>query len=152
MLPDVDITAADISYGALNVAVENAKLNSVKVKFICSELFKDVPANFDLIISNPPYIPGPEISGLGRGLKYEPFIALNGGRDGLEFYRRIIKEAPDYLKDNGILIMEMGFGQARAIENIFAESGNFKVFKIVKDYSNIERVIIAEKGRKKWIS
>lgn len=150
-----EMDAIDISDNTLEVALLNARLNNAKVNFIQSDLFNTYnlqPNTYDLIVSNPPYIPSVEIRGLGPELKYEPLIALNGGRDGLEFYRRIIKEAPDYLKDNGILIMEMGFGQARAIENIFAESGNFKIFKIVKDYSNIERVIIAEKGRKKWIS
>jgi release factor glutamine methyltransferase len=147
MLPDVEVTASDVSQEALDVAKENARFNGVKIKFICSELFRALPADFDLIISNPPYIPREQIRELAPELKYEPFIALSGGNDGLEFYRKIIKEAPDHLKDEGILIMEMGFNQRKDIEDIFRGLKYFNIIKVIKDYNNIDRVIVAKKGR-----
>ena len=145
--PGVDILAVDISEAALRIAQENAELNNVKVKFIRAQLFKGLSETYDLIVCNPPYVPRGQINSLQPELKYEPIIALDGGSDGLEFYREIIKEAPGYLKDDGILIMEMGFGQRESIENILNQSNSFSLIEIIKDYNNIERVIVVKKGR-----
>lgn len=143
--PGSDVTALDISKDALDIARENAELNGVKVRFLRAKLFKGLFTKYDLIISNPPYIPRDQIQSLQPELKYEPFIALDGGSDGLEFYRKIIKEAPDYLKDNGILIMEMGFNQRKLIEGILKGVKYFSIIEIIKDYNRIDRVIVLKK-------
>lgn len=145
---DADVTAVDISQGALDIAKDNAKFNGVNVRFIRTKLFKGLFSKYDLIISNPPYIPRDQIRLLQPELEYEPFIALDGGNDGLGFYRKIIKEAPDYLRDNGILIMEMGFNQRKYIEDIFSEVKHFNIIEVIKDYNNIDRVIVVKKGRR----
>ncbi|MDD5730642.1 MAG: peptide chain release factor N(5)-glutamine methyltransferase [Candidatus Omnitrophica bacterium] len=146
-LPREEISAVDVSEKALAVALENAKLHDARVKFINSDLFVRCPtpeARYDIIVSNPPYIPSLEIEKLQPEVRYEPRAALDGGNDGLDFYRRIIKSAGEYLKDNGLLIMEMGFGQKDAVKNILQKSGNFEIIDMVKDYSDIERVIIGK--------
>lgn len=148
-LPEVKITATDISEKALEVARENARLNNVEVDFLLADLFATCNLHLapcDLIISNPPYVPSAEIAGLQPEVQYEPRIALDGGKDGLDFYRKIVLQAPDYLKEEGLLIMEMGFTQAEAIKNIFKGSAKFEIIDIVKDYNNIDRVIVAERG------
>lgn len=146
LLNNVTIIATDISQQAIEVAKCNALLNNVseKIRFVRSDLFAtcDLRLNtYDLIVSNPPYIPTAEIDNLQPEIKYEPRIALDGGRDGLEIYRRIIEEAPCYLKSGGALIMEIGCGQARAAKKIAQNSEKFKIIEVVKDYSQIERVI-----------
>ncbi|MFH0790913.1 MAG: peptide chain release factor N(5)-glutamine methyltransferase [Candidatus Omnitrophota bacterium] len=155
-LQGVGITANDISKSALKTARENAVLNNVadRIEFVEGDLFDygqgqalSLPV-YDLIVTNPPYIVTEEIDNLQREVQYEPRIALDGGADGLCFYRRIIKEAPAYLKENGFLIMEMGFNQCDAIKNIFRKSGKFEIIEIVKDYSGIERVIVGKKHNK----
>ncbi|MDD5166805.1 MAG: peptide chain release factor N(5)-glutamine methyltransferase [Candidatus Omnitrophica bacterium] len=149
LLKDVDIIATDISDNALEVAKGNARRHGVKINFILADLFNAVdclmhPA--DLIISNPPYVASSEIASLQPEISYEPRIALDGGADGLDFYRRIINGAVDYLKKDGLLILEIGFDQSRAIADIFQKSGKFKIIEIAKDYSNIERVMVAAKN------
>lgn len=155
-IPNLEITATDISDKAIEIAESNARLNNVadRVKFAKSDLFAALSSNlaaFDMIVSNPPYIPSAQIRNLQSEVKFEPAMALDGGSDGLDFYRRIISNSPDYLKENGFLIMEMGFNQKEAIKNIFQSSKNFKILKIVKDYNNIDRVIVAQ-VRRKWIN
>lgn len=147
-LPDCKMFATDISPAALEVAKFNARLNGVKVDFIQSDLFDTYqlqPNTYDLIVSNPPYIPTAEIEDLSLEVRYEPRIALDGGRDGLDFYRRIIMDSGRYLKSGGFLIMEIGFGQCPAIKNIFKASGNFQKTEVIKDYNNIDRVIVAQR-------
>jgi release factor glutamine methyltransferase len=149
LLPHIAVTATDISCAALEVARENAKLNDVSINFIQSNLFcaYDLrPTTYDLIISNPPYIPTSEIQKLQREVRFEPRIALDGGSDGLNFYRRIIKNSPAYLEDNGYLILEMGFTQRKAIEKIADTSRRFSIVRIVRDYNNIDRVIVLKKN------
>ena len=146
--PGAKITAVDISTQSLEVARYNARINNVDINFLQGELFSTygLPLTaYDCIISNPPYIPTDEIEKLQSEIQYEPRIALDGGRDGLDFYRRIIKVAPDYLTKGALLIMEMGFGQAAQVKNIFNISGKFKIIDIAQDYNNIDRVIIAER-------
>lgn len=139
------ITAVDISIGALEVAKYNSKLNNVgeEIEFIESDLFGDLKSDtYDLIVSNPPYIPSADIENLQREIKYEPRIALDGGRDGFDFYRRIIKDAPKFLKKGGFLFMEIGFGQRNDISEIASQEGKLEILEIVKDYSNIERILV----------
>lgn len=161
LLPTVVAVAVDISGNALSVARENALMNNVaeKIKFIQSDLFTPHQSgggvavyrlpftDYHLIISNPPYIPTEEIESLQPEISYEPPIALDGGSHGLDFYRRIIKESPPYLKDDGFLIMEMGVEQRKDIENLLQESGYFKIREVIKDYHNIDRVIVAQVKR-----
>jgi len=148
-LPHIKLTATDISHKVIEIAQYNARLNNVinQIKFIRGDLFDtyDLRLNtYDLIVSNPPYIPNLEINNLQSEIKYEPRIAIDGGVDGLDFYRRIIRDCQDYLKEGGFLIMEMGFGQSMRIKEIFSASEKFKIVEIVKDYNNIERVIVAK--------
>jgi len=147
-LPNAKISAVDISGRAIQLAKENARLNKVEIDFIQSDLFNTVDyrlSTIDLIVSNPPYITSAEIDNLQPEIQYEPRLALDGGKDGLEFYRKIISLSPYYLKKDGLLIMEMGFNQAGAIRNIFKISGKFKILEVVKDYNNIDRVVVARK-------
>lgn len=146
-LPQVKIDATDISREALKVARENAKINNASVNFIAADLFGSSglkPETYDLIVSNPPYIPTKAIEKLQSEVRLEPAIALDGGRDGLYFYRQLIKLAPKYLKDKGILMMEMGFNQHKKIKNIFKNYKNFEIIEVIKDYNNLERIIVAQ--------
>lgn len=143
------ITAVDIYPNALEVAKYNSKLNNVsqKLEFIESDLFENLEFDKqDLIVSNPPYIPSADIENLQREIKYEPRIALDGGRDGLDFYRRIIKDAPKFLKKGGFLFLEIGFGQHNDIAEIASKERELEIVEIVKDYSNIERILIFKNG------
>ena len=149
LLPNVKIVATDISQEALEVAKRNAILNNVKINFLQTNLFPNSELQtpgYDLIISNPPYISTREINNLEAELGYEPGIALDGGRDGLDFYRRIIPEIPVYLKRYGFLILEIGFNQYLAIKEIFNSVEKFKIIDVAKDYNNMERVIVARYG------
>jgi release factor glutamine methyltransferase len=145
---NVRVIATDISNEALEIAKQNALLNNAEVNFLQSNLFANCELrtmNYELIVSNPPYIAATEIDSLQPELQYEPRVALDGGKDGLEFYRKIISLSPYYLKRDGLLIMEMGFCQKGAIKNIFQNSKKFEIIEIVKDYNNIERVVVARK-------
>ena len=161
-LPSCEITAIDISYDALAVAKENAILNSVseKINFIQSDLFtpletREQPGNrkisltgfteYGLIISNPPYIRSGDIKNLQREVKYEPRLALDGGYDGLDFYHKIVNEAPNFLKKGGWLLLEMGFKQCGKIRSILQKSKNFEIMDVLRDYSGIERVMVARR-------
>ena len=138
------IIASDISEGALAVARHNALRQSVtdRVTFVQSDLFSGIEGAFDIIVSNPPYIARHEFATLQKEVLREPRAALDGGHDGLDFYRRIIAEAPRYLKKDGYLVMEIGFGQRRAIEAIAGSSGVFRVTEAVRDHNGIERVLV----------
>lgn len=143
-----NIIATDISQGALNIAKENARLNKVenKITFLKSNLFESLAIcdmRYVICVCNPPYIPTSEIDNLQPEISYEPRIALDGGSDGLGFYRRIVNRSPHYLKTGGFLMLEMGFNQKEAIKNIFQKNGNFEIIEVVKDYNRIDRVIVA---------
>lgn len=147
-LPRVKVTAVDISHRALAVARENAEINNVKINFIQGDLFYtyDLPlTTYDLIISNPPYIMSQEINNFPAEISSEPRISLDGGKDGLDFYRRIISQAAQYLRKDGLLLLEIGFQQKKAIENIFYQSKNFKIQEVIRDYHDIERVVSAKR-------
>ncbi|MDB4349718.1 peptide chain release factor N(5)-glutamine methyltransferase [Omnitrophica bacterium] len=156
------IVALDESEGALAVARENARRFGVsdRIEFIQSNLYsnlhgchceerrrRDEAISFDIIVSNPPYIPAWEIATLAGHVKKEPRIALDGGDNGLDFYKMIIDGAPQVLKKRGYLIMEMGYNQSHYIKKILRESGSFADVETFKDFSNIERVIKAQ-----WIN
>ncbi|TAN60587.1 peptide chain release factor N(5)-glutamine methyltransferase [bacterium] len=154
-LPQAKITAVDISSDALSAAKENALLNGTeeRINFVQSNLFSSPELSgrsYGLIVSNPPYIPEDDIKGLQREISYEPRIALDGGSDGLDFYRRIIAEAAQFLNNDGLLIMEIGYKQLPEIKNIFDKTGSFEIIRVVKDYNNIDRVIIGQLKAKKY--
>ena len=135
----VSVTAVDISADALELAKENAELNGADIKFIQSDLFKRLRGRFDIIVSNPPYIPTAEIQTLQREVKdYEPHLALDGGTDGLDMYRRIAEETTKYLNRGGMLIMEVGAGQAQEVVKMFKHCA---YAMILKDLSGIERFV-----------
>ncbi len=150
LLQNVEITAADISQKAIIIAEYNAIVNNVaeKIKFVNTDLFSGLriyePAQYDIIVINPPYVLSEEIDTLQPEIKYEPRIALDGGNDGLDVYRKLIREAPVYLKKGGLLIIEIGFSQKDKIKNIFHSSGKFEIIEVIKDYSGIDRVIVAK--------
>lgn len=142
-IKDCTVTAVDISEKAL----EMARLNAVKLGvygktvFRLSDLFENVEKrNYDIIVSNPPYIPKEEIAGLNRQVKaYEPLTALDGGPDGLSYYRYIIKNSADFLKPEGLLAFEVGYNQAANVQDMM--NGSFHNIKIIKDLSGIDRVV-----------
>lgn len=137
--------ASDISSKALSVAKKNAVANGVSINFICSDLFENIHKQYDMIVSNPPYIRKEELLSLQKEVKKEPLHALDGGVSGLDFYIRIIKEASSYLKEHGTLLLEIGYNQAEEVKEIL-KTYHFKKIKKVKDFSNHDRVIIAERG------
>jgi len=135
----VKVTAVDISEDALALAKENAEANEADILFIQSDLFKRIRGRFDVIVTNPPYIPTAEIDTLQREVKdYEPHLALDGGADGLDFYRRIAAEAPKYLNRGGTLIMEVGAGQAQEIVKMFRGTSYSMV---VQDFNGFDRYV-----------
>lgn len=136
---------ADISEKALAVAKNNAQKLGVseRLTLVKSDIFSAVnKKTFDVIVSNPPYIPDEDIKTLSLEVQQEPRIALAGGRDGLNFYRRIIKEAPRYLCVGGILCFEVGINQAEHVTREAEQNGLYAVKNIVTDYGGIERVVI----------
>lgn len=142
---NANVFACDISSKALEVARENNELHNTNVKFFESNLFEKIEEkNFDIIVSNPPYITEKEMQELENQVKKEPQIALYGGVDGLEFYRKITEESKKYLKKEGLLIFEIGYKQKEDVSRILIEN-NFKNIRCVKDLQGLDRVIIGEK-------
>ncbi len=145
--PDARVYGTDMSADALVYARENAELNNIKnITFLKGDLFKPVrDMQFDMIVSNPPYIRTDDIKSLQPEISdWEPVAALDGGEGGLDYYRRIISGAGDYLKENGILLLEIGIGQSGSIRKM-AEDEGFAGIHIFKDYAGIERIIKAQK-------
>ncbi|MDE6441873.1 MAG: peptide chain release factor N(5)-glutamine methyltransferase [Clostridia bacterium] len=135
----VSVTAADLSDAAIMLAKENAQLNGVNVEFVQSDLFQNVRGRFNLIVCNPPYIKTSDIPNLQKEVReYEPRIALDGGDDGLEFYRRIAKNIRRYLARDGMLILECGEGQTEEILKLFERRAYAMV---IKDLSGVERFL-----------
>lgn len=146
-LPETKIVATDISNDALNIARKNAVINNVQNQmiFINSDLFRNLETQkFDIIVSNPPYIKTNVIEKLDIQVKNEPNIALDGGEDGLDFYRKIIKESYQYLKYNGYLCLEIGFDQKDDVVNILNEMENFKNIYCKKDLGDNDRVVVGQ--------
>lgn len=139
------IFASDISDKALETAKKNASLNGVagSILFIKSDLFADIEDKFDYIVSNPPYIARHEFEHLQKEVLMEPRLALDGGNDGLLFYRKIFNEAGRYLMPGGYLFAEIGYGQRDAIKDIIEREANFELIDVKEDQYNIDRVIKA---------
>ena len=142
------VTAADISKEALKIAAINAAEAGVadRVEFVCSNLFDNLKRrSFDVILSNPPYIPTGDLPELDSEVRlHEPSIALDGGSDGLDIIRRLIREAPPFLNPGGLLAIEIGINQSEAVQKLFTAS--FSEIGIIKDFQGIPRII---KGKKR---
>lgn len=140
------IVSVDISDIALEIAFKNAVSNKVdeRIDFIKSDVFSNVSREnkFDIIVSNPPYIKKSDIDGLDRQVKdFEPYNALEGGEDGLDFYRKITRESREFLNENGILAYEVGHDQASDVSKIMQQNG-FKGIYTKSDLQGFERVVI----------
>lgn len=146
-----EVTGTDISSRALETAEKNNQklcTEKTRVRFYQGDLFDALPEGetFDLIVANPPYIASGEIADLMPEVRdFEPLSALDGGKDGMYFYRRIMAEAPGYLEEGGALVMEIGCGQGAEVSRLLKESG-FRDIRIRKDYAGLDRVVSGRKG------
>lgn len=148
-LPSTQVTALDISSKALEVAKLNAKTNNVEsqITFVESNLLENLPKEkYDIIVSNPPYIKQDIIKELDREVQKEPHIALDGGKDGLDFYRKIIDSGYEYLKYGGYLCLEIGYDQKEEVMNLLDNNGQYINKICIKDLYDNDRVIIAKVG------
>lgn len=137
------VTAVDVSDKALQVAIENAKINHIPVDFIKSDLFEKCMGKFDIIVSNPPYIETKELEMLMPEVRdYEPRLALDGKADGLYFYRRIIEKAPDFLLDKGSIFFEIGYNQREDVSLLLEKQG-FSQIECKKDLAGLDRMVSA---------
>lgn len=143
--PNVQVTATDISTKALEIAKINCRQLHNDIVFIQSDLFDKIKEKFNVIVSNPPYIGTHTINSLSKEVQAEPYIALNGGKDGLEFYKKILNCAHTYLEPGGYLLLEIGYNQAKQIMNL--ESINLKLItkEPIKDLGQNDRVLIFQK-------
>lgn len=146
-LPAAVVTATDISEAALAVACRNAGRHAVSVEFLAGSLLEPTAGRrFDLIVSNPPYIPTGDIKGLEPEVRdYDPHRALDGGADGLNVYRKLIPAAQESLNIDGWLLLEIGIGQAAAVSHMFTEAGKYGQPFSTLDRGGIERVVGAQR-------
>lgn len=146
----VEVVLTDISNKALSVAKENGKKLGVKnVKFVLGDMFEGLKKDdkFDIIISNPPYIETSTIFTLDPQVKdHDPWLSLDGGEDGLKFYRQIANFAGNYLKEQGVILMEIGCNQGEAVQEIFRGCGYNT--QLIKDYSQCDRIVVARENKK----
>ena len=148
-LPQARLCAVDISAAALEVARLNARRHGVeeRMEFFCGDLFEPVAEEgegFDLIVANPPYIRSGDLAALAPEIRHwEPMAALDGGVDGLLYYRKIVAEAGDYLKTGGTLLFEIGDGMGGPVRRLF---GDYEPAEVYRDYAGKERVVAAGKG------
>ncbi len=149
------VVAVDFSQGCLDLAALNAKMNAVtkKIQFIQSDLFsalktKELREPFDIIVSNPPYISRDELDSLPPEVRFEPREALDGGVDGLDFYRRIFKECHAFLKPQGWLILELGSDQLKVLERLLDAFAYLKILEVKKDLCHRNRVLVIQCNKK----
>lgn len=145
-IKNTKIYASDISLKALEIAEKNAENNMVNVEFIESDMFESINQKFDIIVSNPPYIESEVIKNLSKEVQNEPHLALDGGEDGLDFYRFLTKKAKDYLNDNGILVVEIGYDQKDKVMKLF-EKNDFENIYCKKDYGNNDRIVVGKRRK-----
>ena len=146
-IPDSQITAIDISNEALKIAKKNAISNNVEgqITFINSDMFENLSEEkFDIIVSNPPYIKTNTINELEEQVKKEPYIALDGGNDGLDFYRKIVRNAYQFLKYNGYLCLEIGFDQKIDVMELIENEEKYENTYSKKDLYDNDRVVITK--------
>ena len=147
-LPEVEVTATDISKGALEIAARNATVHDVdeRIEFFEADLFEGVTGKFDLIVSNPPYIPSAEIKTLQKEVQaFDPIKALDGGGDGLDFYRSIFEQSAEFLQSKGTICVEIGLGQEEDVSQI-ATNNRYSNINLIKDLSKINRVVVGTLG------
>ena len=139
------VYASDISQDALKIAEENSSRNQANVMFFESDLFEKISElyKFDIIVSNPPYIESDTINSLSEEVKNEPILALDGGEDGLDFYRKIVKGAKKYLNQNGYLALEIGYNQRVEVEKILEENGYKNIYSR-KDLAGNDRIVVGQ--------
>ena len=150
---DIQVVATDICDNALKIAADNIRQHKLddKVRLLCGDLFDAIiegvdETQFDLIVSNPPYVSDDEYEKLEQNVKhYEPKLALWAGVDGLDIYQRILKKVDEFLKPDGALMMEIGYAQGPAIQKMLEEASIFKDITIEKDFANNDRIAIAKK-------
>ena len=130
-----EVTFGDISRDCIDLARENAALNGVAGSFVLTDMFGNISGSYDMICVNPPYIPTSDLALLQAEVKREPALALDGGADGLDFYRRISRDYAAHLNPGGALLMEVGAGQAEDVAAMFPNAGR------IKDICGIERVV-----------
>lgn len=144
-----NIVAIDISEKSIQIAKLNAEKNKIndKIEFVKSDMFNKIENKykFDYIVSNPPYIKTDVINTLSDEVKNEPYIALDGGKDGLQFYRKIVTQSKDYLKSNGYLCIEIGYDQKEDVIELLKNAGEYKEIYSKKDLSGNDRIVIARK-------
>jgi release factor glutamine methyltransferase len=147
-LPGASAIAVDVSPGALEVAKRNAERHAMtdRLQLVESDLFStmDPRAAFDLIVSNPPYVPAGDLNSLQREVRHEPSGALDGGPDGLAVIRRLLKEAPEFLTANGYLVFEIGFDQHEAVKKLI-DLGAWELIDLRKDLQGIPRTVVLQK-------
>lgn len=144
---ETEIYASDISIEALKIAKKNNQKHSTNVEFIESDLFKNIKENnFDIIVSNPPYIKKHIINTLSKQVQHEPIIALDGGKDGLDFYKKILEQAKEFIRDKGFLCLEIGYDQKTEILELFKKYNEYRDIKVLKDLSNNDRCVISKRG------
>lgn len=142
--PEAMVMMSDISEGALEIAGENAIQHGTAVSLVKSDVFDNIPAieKFDLILSNPPYISQDELDVMDESVKkFEPKSALFAERNGLAIYEKIAQQAPDYLTDEGTLIVEIGYRQGGAVKEIFSNTFPEKVVEVIKDFNGLDRYV-----------
>lgn len=136
-----DVTLADVSKDALKVAKLNAKLNKANVDILQTDMFEHIDGKFDVIVCNPPYVKQDVVDSLDDSVKdYEPRLALDGGKDGLHFYRILAKDAPAHLKKGGVLVLEIGYDQGQSVSALLQNA--FEV-TVSKDYGGNDRIVVA---------
>lgn len=150
-IEDAEVTMTDISNDALSTAMSNAQINDVhqRCTFLAGDMFKALPedAVYNMIISNPPYIESEVIESLDVEVKdHEPRLALDGGADGLDYYRLIAIEAPAHLEAGGLLALEIGYNQGEAVKRLLEDTGCFGTVTVLKDLNGLDRVVITEKS------
>lgn len=138
------VTAVDVSLKALEIAKQNAKLNQVEVEFVLSDLFENVKGKYDIIVSNPPYIESAKINKLMPEVRdFEPILALDGGKTGLDFYKRIVDNVSRFLKPKGKLFFEIGYNQGEKVSDLMKD--DFVNVCVIKDYTDNDRIVVGEK-------
>lgn len=151
--PNCHITATDISDDALSIADENIKAHDLadRIHLMSGDLFDPIiegldEAKFDLIVCNPPYVTSAEMETLDKNVKdYEPHTALHAGKEGLDVYRRIFAQVDKFLKPDAALILEIGYTQGKAVQQLLEETSEFQKITVEKDPSNKDRIVTAKK-------
>lgn len=135
------VDASDVSEGALSVARQNAKRNGANVHFVKSDLLEQISDSYDVIVSNPPYVASAVVDTLMPEVReFEPRIALDGGEDGLDFYRRIVRQAREHLRPGGMLWLEIGYDQGDSVPELLEREGYYEI-SLFRDYGGRNRVV-----------